>query len=144
MWRMEHDDSVLGRLTYAETLQAWEGTVSLEHGDAVSVMVHAVELSDRMLSLARAKIDQVRCNLHVLKNQAAADLRRVKNETWLQPGEMELDLQEFLSRLTVESISVYDTGAVEVDFDDGDMFWGNSVVVKLDPAFALIRAEIQG
>mgnify|MGYP000913203637 FL=1 len=54
----------------------------------------------------------------------------VKNSSWLEENELDLTENEFRKRLTLESITVMDLGDIEFWFNDGDLFWGHSILVS--------------
>ena len=58
-----------------------------------------------------------------VKEFAADRLLPVKNEYWLQDNEAELSREDFISRMTLEEISVDESGAFSFWHDDGDLFW---------------------
>ena len=41
-------------------------------------------------------------------------------------------------------MNIDDDGGVEVRFDDGDLFWGHAVVVRLDVALSPVWVDIAG
>jgi hypothetical protein len=57
------------------------------------------------------------------------ELLGVKNDNWLQEGELPLTAEAFLSRMTLESIGFSKGGKIDFIYDDGDLFWGHAVVV---------------
>jgi hypothetical protein len=58
------------------------------------------------------------------------ELLDLKNGTWLEEDEAELSAEEFLQRVTLESISIDSEGEFEFWFGDGDLFWGHSIMVS--------------
>lgn len=61
---------------------------------------------------------------------AVQELLEVKNGGWLSEGEAKLTEAQFLERITLTSITVGPTGSFSFWHDDGDVFWGHSVVVS--------------
>ncbi len=60
---------------------------------------------------------------------AVEHLFDLKNESWLNDNESPLTVEEFAIRLRPSSISIEDNEAV-VFFDDGDVFFGHSIIVS--------------
>ncbi|CAM5491920.1 hypothetical protein BSAF29S_02503 [Bacillus safensis subsp. safensis] len=42
----------------------------------------------------------------------------------------ELTMNQFISRISLESLHVYPEGEFEVYYHDGDLFWGHVIIVK--------------
>jgi hypothetical protein len=60
-----------------------------------------------------------------------AELLRLKNSpTFLEEGETELSGEEFLERVSVESIDVNADGSFEMGYDDGDLFFGKQIKIS--------------
>lgn len=79
-----------------------------------------------------------------VKEFAADRLLPVKNEYWLQDNEAELSREDFISRMTLEEISVDESGAFSFWHDDGDLFWGHSILINGDLTEGLTDADIPG
>lgn len=75
---------------------------------------------------------------------AIKELLELKNGTWLSEGEEELTAEEFSRRMTLESITIESDGSFEFWHDDGDLFWGHSIMVSGDIASGIKEAGIHG
>ncbi|MCA0457370.1 MAG: DUF2262 domain-containing protein [Chloroflexi bacterium] len=53
----------------------------------------------------------------------------LKNEMWLDDDEQPLSPDEFKARMSLESISIYIEGGFAFWHDDGDLFFGHSILV---------------
>jgi len=126
----EIQDVFLGRLTYDESLDWYEGTA----GDGVTIYIYTDEDSRPDPALAYAR--QVLADLPGLDRRArqiAADaLLENKNETWLEEDEPPVSEDEFQVRLTLESITFYPDETAEVFYADGDLFWGHTILLNLE------------
>ena len=60
---------------------------------------------------------------------AAAKLLDTHNEGWNEGKP--ISAQTFIQRMTLESVSIDPEGKVELYYNDGDLFWGHSIVVSL-------------
>ena len=58
--------------------------------------------------------------------------------------EEEVTAEEFLERMTLESISIKPDGRFEFWHDDGDLFWGHSIRISGSLKDGLTHADIQG
>ena len=68
----------------------------------------------------------------------------LKNGNWLEEDEKELTAADFLSRVSLSSITVDPTGSFEFWYDDGDLFWGHSIMVSGSFEEGLQEAGIHG
>lgn len=68
----------------------------------------------------------------------------LKNDTWLEEGEAELTADDFKKRISLEAITVYPDGTFEFWYDDGDLFWGHSIMVSGSLVDGLDGAGIHG
>jgi len=78
------------------------------------------------------------------KDFAADRLLELKNESWLGEDEQALSREEFISRMTIKDISVDESGDFDLWHDDGDLFWGHSILVSGNLAAGLADAGIHG
>jgi hypothetical protein len=61
---------------------------------------------------------------------ASKELLGLKNDTWLGEDEAEVSEAEFARRMVLESILVQADGSFEFWHNDGDLFWGHSIMVS--------------
>ncbi|SCA86176.1 hypothetical protein BGLY_2353 [Bacillus glycinifermentans] len=82
-----------------------------------------------------------------IRAYAAEELVELANE-WLQDNDEaefeEITKKMFMELMELSSISVYPDGDFEVFFDDGDMFWGHSIIVSGNRNGTFESAEIAG
>lgn len=78
------------------------------------------------------------------KRYAAEQLLRLKNETWLQPGQKPVSRDAFMRALRLDAIDVFSEGSAVLYFDDGDMFWGHTIMVDRDDSGRFESAELAG
>jgi hypothetical protein len=65
-----------------------------------------------------------------IRDYMVKELLDLKNGNWLDKEEAELSEDEFLQRVSLESITVSSKGAFEFWYADGDLFWGHSIMVS--------------
>jgi hypothetical protein len=75
---------------------------------------------------------------------AAQALLALKNDRWLEDDETELSPEDFKSKMTLQSISIYPDGNFDFWYDDGDLFWGHSIQVSGSLADGPTSAGIPG
>lgn len=130
---------VLGDLEYDASFDWYSGSLPggvrlsvVPGGDATVTTTHL----DRLASDLDGLRDRAR-------QDAAKNLLAPKNETWLGDDEPPLTADAFQSRLGLEGV-VVQPGGLEIFFDDGDLFWGHTVIVAYDDDGALVEADIAG
>ena len=55
-----------------------------------------------------------------------------KNDTWLEDGEAPLTADDFVARMHLTNITIYEGGAFEFWFNDTDLFGDHSISVSGD------------
>ena len=71
-------------------------------------------------------------------------LLELKNDAWLDEDESEVSAEEFIARMELSSVSIHADGGFEFWFDDGDLFWGHSIMVSGNIQDGLDDAGIHG
>ncbi len=79
-----------------------------------------------------------------IKAFAVERLLPLKNGTWLDEDEDELTAEQFVSRMTLNSINVSPAGEFDFWHGDGDLFWGHSILVSGNLADGPTDADIPG
>jgi len=67
-----------------------------------------------------------------IQQAVVTDLLQLKNGAWLQEDEQPVTAAEFLARTTLTTISISEDAEFEFWCDDGDLFWGHSIMVRGD------------
>lgn len=75
---------------------------------------------------------------------AITELLPLKNESWLETGKKELTPRDFARKMKLESITLYPDGSFEFWHNDGDLFWGHSILVSGDLEKGPTDADIPG
>ena len=75
---------------------------------------------------------------------AVKKLLSLKNDVWLGEDESPLNADQFKSRMTLQSVSIYPDGEIEFWHDDGDLFWGHSIQISGSLGEGLTDADIPG
>ncbi len=79
-----------------------------------------------------------------IRDYMVAELLELKNDSWLDEDESELSREEFLQRVSLESVTVGPNGRFEFWYADGDLFWGHSIMVSGSLDGGLDSADIHG
>lgn len=92
----------------------------------------------KMLCKAQRKWERL------IVDYAVKKLLKLKNESWLDEGEKPLSAQLFKKRMKLETILVSPGGQFRFGYDDGDLFWGHTIVVCGSLSEGPTDANIEG
>lgn len=79
-----------------------------------------------------------------IREYMVKELLDLKNDSWLEEDEKELSANEFLERVSLESITINSDGSFEFWYADGDLFWGHSIMASGSLDGGLDDAGIHG
>lgn len=79
-----------------------------------------------------------------VKEFAVERLLELKNDSWLEDDEEELSRDDFISHMSLKEISVVENGDFDLWHDDGDLFWGHTILVSGNLERGLTDAGIHG
>jgi hypothetical protein len=79
-----------------------------------------------------------------ITNYATAEFLSLKNDSWLGEDEAELSMEEFKSRLILNSITVYANDDFEFWFDDDGLFFGHSIRIAGNLSRGPSNAGLEG
>lgn len=65
-----------------------------------------------------------------ITDYAVSELLELKNDNWLMDDQEELTASDFINSMKLESITVYPDGEFEFWHNDGDLFWGHSILIS--------------
>jgi hypothetical protein len=127
------------RVNWFEAQTSWGGT-----NVRLRLSTDGCSNVQELLSLARSLWDSQVSWSERISNYAVAKLLKLKNETWLEEDEEELSAEQFKTRMTLESIDVYPNRNFEFWYDDGDLFFGHSIMVSANLREGPTNAGIHG
>ncbi len=79
-----------------------------------------------------------------VKEFAAERLLELKNDSWLEDEQEELSREDFMSHMKLQEISVEESGDFGLWHDDGDLFFGHTILVSGNLERGLTDAGIHG
>jgi len=127
-------DEFFGELTWQALVGGWEGRMSLPDGlgsTQVCIYTPDDERDQTITPEARAAFTRVVAERAAFARKAADDLLAVHNESWHHyENTPPLTSEQFQARLTLESIHIRSSGSATVYYDDGDLFWGHTIIVE--------------
>jgi hypothetical protein len=83
-------------------------------------------------------------NKKLIDETIVRDLLELKNSTWLQEKEKPLTGEFFVKKIKLLSITFFDDISFELNFDDGDIFSGHTIVVSVSKNRKIESATIEG
>ena len=128
------DDPRFGPLTLDRRFGTWEAETTWA-GDPVTLTLETDERDGGEDYAAALR------NAHTLWADEAAWAGRVvacvvdhcldsKNDNWLGDDEEPLTEAQFVDRLAIDTVTAAPDGGLGFWFDDGDLFWGHSIMVE--------------
>jgi hypothetical protein len=138
-------DATLGRLEY-DRKYGWFAGRAEWCGQAVEVSLSCTRPEDATAVLeAATRLFKEQEQWHRrVQEYAVEQLLPLKNGSWLDEDEEEMSADEFLSKMSLESISVDEVGDFTFWHDDGDLFWGHAIQISGDFTNGLTQADIPG
>jgi hypothetical protein len=133
-----------GRLTYDRGLHWYKGHATWSGRDIEVTLSCPADDTEEALRVARQLFLEQSNWDHRIADCVVEELLALKNEVWLQDGEDELSPQDFISRMTLRSINIDESGLFVFWYDDGDLFWGHSIEVVGDLSNGPMHADIAG
>jgi len=138
------EDDVLGTLKWDDNLNWFsgkftDGRVTFEillKPDEAGSLASALE---RARKVVRKKDEYVQ----LAKSLAAENLLDLANE-WNEDDEHRLTAEDFMSRITLESMVFAADGGISFYHNDGNIFWGHSVQLCIDKNDHYVHADIPG
>lgn len=134
-----------GDLTLNRYVNWFEGDVAW-NGQQIRLSLDTDETNEVSagLQIAEALCDAQLDWKQKVEALAIHELLPLKNDGWLQDGEEPLTAGQFLLRMVLQSISISIGGTVEFWHDDGDMFWGHSILLSGTLTDGITNATIAG
>jgi hypothetical protein len=138
-------DAILGRLEYNRRFGWFEGRAEW-CGQDVKISLSCTRSEDptAVLDVAtRLFKEQARWD-RLVREYAVEQLLPLKNDSWLDEDEEEISAAEFLSKMSLESISLDEEGDLTFWHNDGDLFWGHAIQISGNLTDGLKNADIPG
>lgn len=142
---VEMHDELLGKLTLNRSVDWFEGKV-VWNGSQIdlSLSLDTSGKPDAAIETAKTLLKNMSAWSKQVDEYAVRDLLALKNDVWLEGGEQEVSQDEFISRMSIMSITTYPDGEFEFWHDDGDLFWGHVILVSGSLSEGLTNVEISG
>ena len=79
-----------------------------------------------------------------LRAYAADHMLDTANDWLDNAGEEPITADRFADRITLSGLAFRNDGSIEAYYDDGDIFWGHCIIVRMDKNGTVKDAEIAG
>ena len=79
-----------------------------------------------------------------LRAYAAGHMLDTANDWLDNDGEEPITADQFADRITLSELAFRNDGSIEAYYDDGDIFWGHCIIVRMDKNGNIEDAEIAG
>ncbi len=138
-------DQFFGILTLNRQMNCFEAEITWQ-SERINLNLSMDDCEDRdeFLKLARSIWNSQDEWSKKIEQFAVDKLLSLKKEAWLDEDEREFTPDEFIKRMTLESITLEPDGNFEFWYDDGDLFWGHSIQVIGNIKDGPIDADIPG
>lgn len=143
------DDRELGKLTLDRKFNWFDGTrrAAIEY----SISVHRSGATDdaardaRDLEDARGRVLAFETRLAEIMRAIANDKLALYNDTWRDEdeGDPEIDAEEFIARVSLSSVVVSKTRTTAY-FDDGGLFLGHTIELRMEPSGEIAEICLAG
>lgn len=138
-------DPQFGRFTLDRRVNWYEATPDwCGSSIRLTISAGAPEEMEKSLAVARRLWAEQEDWKRKITDCATKKLLGLKNDNWLDENEPEVSEEGFAHKMALESISVEAGGAFEFWHDDGDLFWGHSILVSGNLADGPKDAGIHG
>ncbi len=139
------EDDRFGTFTFDRRVRWYSARVDWA-GEAIDLTLNAEEPCEikSCLKIAQDLWSQEASWKTRIDDYAVQELLPLKNDAWLGDEETEFSPEEFKSKMTLQSISIYPDGNFDFWHDDGDLFWGHSIQVSGSLADGPTACDIPG
>jgi len=137
------DDPVLGKLTWNDNFDEWDGRVVLH--PELEVVCHFTPSGgqdEQIVTAGRDFIAWLRTNEPAARRYAASELLDTHNDCWNDDDP--ISAETFADRMTLETAAIRPDGAAGLYYRDGNLFWGHCIIVSVNADRGFKDATIAG
>lgn len=89
---------------------------------------HEIENLDSFIEELNKRLDLINESRSRIEREILNELFTLKNKTWIENDDDQVSKQEFLRRIKPDHLTISSDLSYDLRFDDGDLFWGHSIV----------------
>lgn len=135
----------LGCIRYNSEFDWYEGQIVFHEAQiSISVSIDDTDKVELVLTRASSVVNNLEHYVQDATEYAAEKLLKLKNEIWLGKDEAFLTTDEFKNRITLDGVVFSPDGEVEFYYNDGNLFFGHFILVRMDKNNYFINASICG
>ena len=123
-------DSYLGIIEYSDDLDMYEGKIKLENGEQLEFSFDVDDNLEKIVDITRNVVKTISTRNSQFKEYIAEQLLDLYNDDWSE--EETIDKKEFINRISLESVTIYDDNSPEIYYQDGDLFAGHYIALSLN------------
>lgn len=122
---------ILGELTFDKATEWWEGSIYWNE-TVITIQLSATDTNDlqKATKIGNTICENIENFDRLAKEIAAEKLLDLRNNNWLEEDQDEDSPEDFKLKMSLKSIFIDSKGCFSFDFDDGDLFWGHSIVAE--------------
>lgn len=142
-------DSYLGTIQYSDEHDWYQGKVNNTNSQTIEFNLLDLDIEENLeeaLEYVRMIIKDIVQHSLKYKLFAAEHLLELYNDTWSE--EEIIDINEFANHISLEAINFYVyhemDNTAEIYYQDGDLFAGHAIIIRVDSQGNLEDADIAG
>lgn len=140
-----YNDKILGEFTLDKRIDLYVGEIKwLGENIELDIENYTGKRLDKVFVIANELVKEEKIWDKKIKEFAAKKLLKLKNENWLEEAEKEITIEQFIEKIEINSINISLKNNFEFYLDDGDVFWGHTIVVNGNIEKGPLRANIAG
>lgn len=143
-----YESPLFGTMQFDRCLRSYEGSFEY-NGCLIDVSCDPLGyVEDQIDPVGLAFLEGIAQNIELYdakaRNYVATHLLDTKNSHWLDENEKPMSVEEFESKISLRTITSFRFGNVSFWYDDGQIFLGHDIAVKMDSDNNFSRAEFYG
>ena len=137
------EKSIFSELQFDSDTKNYNGKVEFNNEDFIDLTI-SIETFDKdiVFKLAESIFKTIKELEETYKESMAEDLLTLHNETWNDKSIT--SKTEFINRIKLEGILFFCDGNAELYYNDGDLFWGHTIVVDINENGQYQDSQIYG
>lgn len=135
--------SIFSEFQFDSDTKNYDGQIKFNNRDFVDLTISIETFDkDKVFKLAENVFKKIEELEETYKESIAEDLLTIHNETWNE--ESITSKSEFINRIKLEGILFFCDGNAELYYNDGDLFWGHTIVVSINENGQYQDSQIYG
>ena len=122
---------------YSVFINIWEQIVEL-------IFETENENKERFVEKINSQLNWLSKNRDYINENITQNLLNLKNENWLYKNELPKNKTEFIKLISLKSINFIQSSAFNLNFEDGNLFDGHSIEVRLNSKREVKKVLLEG